>query len=78
MHKVPVGTVLVCVSADHADEPHHHEVLPDELVLVVGQRATGYGDTVMLSLSTGVLFRAEYKRGSLYDLMEDSYTVYEP
>jgi hypothetical protein len=44
----------------------------------VGQRATGYGDTVMLSLSTGVLFRAEYKRGSLYDLMEDSYTVYEP
>jgi hypothetical protein len=79
MSQLPVGTLLRCLTTDHADEPMDYEISIGDLVIIAAQAGDKhYGDTTMLSLMTGVFYRAEYSSDCLYETMEDCYEVFEP
>ncbi len=79
MSRLPPGTVLQAVSNDHADEPMDYEIPAGDLVLIMRQNGDEhYGDTTMLSLATGVLYRVEYTSDCRYEAMDDTYEVFEP
>jgi len=79
MHSLEPGTLLTCLSDDHADEPFNHEIEAGDLVVVVWQNNTrSAGHTTFLSLTQGVFYRTDYRINSPYDRMEDAYEVFEP
>jgi len=79
MSRLPVGTLLRCLENDHADEPFNHEILTDDLVIVVAQGGDEHiGDTTMLSLMTGVCYRVEYTSDCRYEAMDNTYELYSP
>ena len=76
MSQIPVGTVLLAVHDDIADEPMDHLILADDLVLVMRQEGDNhFGDTTMLSLTTGVIYRVEYSSDCPYEAMKETYVV---
>ncbi len=79
MSRLPIGTLLTCLSNDLADEPIDHKIFAGDLVVVTAQAGDKhYGDTTMLSLTTGVFYRAEYTSDCYYEAMTGCYEVYDP
>ena len=78
MSQIPVGTILRAINDDLADEPMDHLILADDLVLVMRQAGNKHiGNTTMLSLTTGVIYRAEYTTDCQYEAMDHTYEVFE-
>ncbi len=78
MSQIPVGTVLRAVNDDLADEPMDHMIFADDLVLVMKQAGNEYvGDTTLLSLMTGVIYRTEYSSDCPYEAMDATYEIFD-